>query len=123
MWIFSEINRSEGRGKLNLKMTFTHSKGGGEWTINYRLRRREGKLKNLFSVIAPDRLYPRREHRLDTVMIVIKNCAFHDRSNSTGLVGFKTFNCRLREVVGADEANRICKMFADRIKAEITVGV
>lgn len=125
MWNFSEIIRNEDKGKLNLSMTFSHSNptmvAGGVWTIKYKLRRREGKLTNLFSISAPDRVSPRREHRLDTVMNVVKFAAFHDRKNTTGLIGFKTFKVRLAEVVGADNANKVAAMFAERIKSEITV--
>jgi hypothetical protein len=119
MWIFDDIVKSE-KGRLNLSMQFYHSKGGGIWRIKYRLGKRGDKLVNLFNIFAPDRLHPRREHKLDTVMLVIKHAAFHDRHNSTGNVGFKTFKCRLREVIGADQANVIAQMFADRIKKEFT---
>lgn len=126
MWNFGEIVRSEDRAKLSLSMKFSHSKpisiAGGVWTIKYKLRRREGKLTNLFSISAPDRLKPRREHRLDTVMETVKFAAFHDRSNTTGLLGFKTFKVRLAEIVGVDNANKVATMLAERIKSELTVN-
>jgi hypothetical protein len=120
MWMFNDIVQREGKGKLNLEMSFTHDKGGGVWTIKYKLRKREGKYTNLFNIYAPNRQTPRREHRLDTVMLVIKNCAFHDRHNTTGYIGFKTFKLRLSEVVGMENANRVAFMFADRIKEEVS---
>lgn len=120
MWQFGEIVQKEGRGKLNLEMRFNHSKGGGVWTIKYRLRKRQGKLSNLFNIYAPDKQHPRREHRLDTVMLVIKRAAFSDRYNTTGNVDFKTFKRRLSEVVGVEESNRVGLMFAERIKEAIS---
>lgn len=126
MWNFSEISRSDDKGKLNLKMKFSHSNpsvvANGVWTIKYKLRRRAGKLSNLFSITAPDRIKPRREHRLDTVMETVKFAAFHDRNNTTGLLGFKTFKVRLAEIVGVDNANKVAQIFADTIRAELTAG-
>lgn len=125
MWNFNEIVRSEDRAKLSLTMKFSHSNptavAGGVWTIKYKLRHREGKLTNMFSISAPDRLKPRREHRLDDVMDTVKFAAFNDRNNTTGLLGFKTFKVRLAEIVGVDLANQVATMFAERIKSEITV--
>ena len=127
MWNFSEIVRSEDRAKLSLMMKFSHSRStavaGGDWTIKYKLRRRQGKLTNLFSISAPDRLKPRREHRLDDVMETVKFAAFHDRNNTTGLIGFGTFKVRLREIVGVDLANQVATMFAERIKIEVKSGL
>lgn len=123
MWMFGDIVQCEDRGKLNLEMCFNHSKGGGTWRIKYRLRKRQGKLTNLFNIYAPDRQHPRREHKLDTVMLVIRNCAFSDRYSSTGNVDFKTFKRRLAEVVGVEESNRVGLMFAERIKQAITAKV
>lgn len=126
MWNFNEIVRTEDRAKLSFSMRFSHSNSsavaGGVWIIKYKLRRRGGKLTNLFSISAPNRLKPRREHRLDTVMETVKFAAFHDRSNTTGLLGFKTFKVRLAEIVGADNANKVAAMFAERIKSELTVN-
>lgn len=119
MWIYSDIVKLEKKGKLNLRMTIQHSKGGGVWTINYRLRKREGKFANLFNILAPDRQTPRNLHKLDKVMSVVKFAAFGDRYNTTGNVDLKTFKRRLSEVIGVEESNRIANLFIDTIKNHI----
>jgi hypothetical protein len=116
MWLYSDIVKTDKKGKLNLCMTFQHGAGGGVWTVNYRLRKREGKFANLFNITAPDRETPRNLHKLDKVMSVIKFAAFSDRYNTTGNVDLKTFKRRLAEVIGAEESNRIANLFIDTIK-------
>lgn len=116
MWIYSDIVKLDKKGKLALTMTFKHSNGGGSWTINYRLRKREGKFANLFNIVAPDIYYPRRDHKLDTVMNVIRFAAFSDRYHTTGNVDLKTFKRRLSEVIGVEESNRVANMFVETIK-------
>lgn len=119
MWIFSDIERTEGKG-LNLCMNFIHSKGGGVWRITYRLRKRNGRYVNLFNIHAPDRKTPRNFHKLDKVMMTVKFAAFGDRSNTTGSIDLRTFGRRLGEVVGVEESKKVVSMFVSRIKEEIT---
>jgi hypothetical protein len=113
------------QGRLSLECNFKHEKSDQIWKITYCLRKKknengERKYVNVFNIHAPDKMVPRNYHKLDTVMKVVKNTAFHDRKNTTGGVSFSTFKCRLSEVAGKEFAEFVAKEFADRIKQELT---
>jgi len=114
------------QGKLSLECNFKHEKSNQVWRIVYCLRKKKdenGNYKhvNVFNIHAPDKMVPRREHKLDSVMKVVKNAAFSDRKNTTGGIAFSVFKIRLSEIVGKDFSDYIAGEFAKRIKEELTV--
>lgn len=113
------------QGRLNIECNFKHEKSNQIWKVTYCLRKRKDengnyKYFNVFNIHAPDIKVPRRDHKLDTVMKVVKNACFHDRKNTTGGVAFSTFKSRLTEVAGKEFSDYLSKEFANKIKEELT---
>lgn len=113
------------QGKFSLECHFKHEKSDQIWKITYNIRKRKDengiyKYTSIFNIQAPDIMVPRRQHKLDDVMKVVKNCCFHDRKNSTGGISFSTFKVRLAEVTNKEFSDYLSKEFANRIKEELT---
>lgn len=113
------------QGRFSLECHFKHEKSNQLWKVVYTLRKRKDengvyKYVNVFNIHAPDIEVPRRDHKLDTVMKVVKNSCFHDRKNTTGGIAFSTFKIRLAEVAGKEFSEYLSKEFASRIKEELT---
>jgi hypothetical protein len=112
-------------GKLNFECYFKHDAVGMDqaWKITYALRKRkdnEGNYKytHNFNIHAPDRKVPRRAHKLDDVMIVVKNAIFNGR-NTTGSLNFNGFKRKLAEIVSKDFADNVANEFVSKIKEAV----
>lgn len=112
-------------GKLNFECRFKHDDVGVDqtWKITYALRKRkddEGNYKytHNFNIHAPDRRVPRRAHRLDDVMIVVKSAVFKGK-NTTGSLDYNSFKRNMTEIVNKDFADAVAKDFVDKIKEAV----
>lgn len=112
-------------GKLNLECHFKHDAVGMDqaWKITYALRKRknnEGEYKytHNFNIHAPDRKVPRRAHKLDDVMIVVKNAIFNGK-NTTGSLDFNSFKRKMTEIVNKDFADSVANEFVAKIKEAV----
>jgi hypothetical protein len=112
-------------GKLNFECYFKHDAVGMDqaWKITYALRKRknnEGEYKytHNFNIHAPDRKVPRRAHKLDDVMIVVKNAIFNGR-NTTGSLNLNSFKRKMTEIVNKDFADSVANEFVAKIKEAV----
>ena len=112
-------------GKLNFECHFKHDAVGMDqaWKITYALRKRkddEGNQKytHNFNIHAPDRKVPRRAHKLDDVMIVVKSAIFKGR-NTTGSLDFNSFKRKMAEIVNKDFADTVANEFVAKIKEAV----
>lgn len=70
------------------------------------------------NIHAPDRKVPRRAHKLDDVMIVVKNAIFKGR-NTTGSLDFNSFKRKMTEIVNKDFADNVANEFVSKIKEAV----